>query len=279
MKPNIAILILFYNKVAETIECIDSFLPGGQHIYILNNGSESSSVQKIERRYSDDDKVHLIDFNENLGPAKGRNKLVSDSTEEWLFFIDNDITIQPQKNWVEIFWACQSANAEAKVFCPQLYNVYEKQIVKHPLFILNSGKIFLEPSRAAFGNYFPSGASIVHRSIFDTYGLFDDALFAFEDYEYAIRLLTKGIELKVVTVEGITLMHDHKYQKADVDKAAVKARYNEEKLQHSFNHMQAEHNVVFEHDWEWWSRKQVSDMTADPIFKKIKSGLKRLIGK
>ena len=44
-KTDIAIQILFHEKVEQTIECIKSFIPSGKNIYILNNGSSKESTE------------------------------------------------------------------------------------------------------------------------------------------------------------------------------------------------------------------------------------------
>lgn len=35
----VAVLVLFFNKLDQTKDCIRSFIPSGQMIYVLNNGS------------------------------------------------------------------------------------------------------------------------------------------------------------------------------------------------------------------------------------------------
>ena len=40
MNNAVAVLIIFFNKLDQTIECIESFIPSQQPIYVLNNGSD-----------------------------------------------------------------------------------------------------------------------------------------------------------------------------------------------------------------------------------------------
>lgn len=44
VKVNLAVCTLFYEKLDQTIECIQSFLPPGVNIYVLNNGSRIRPV-------------------------------------------------------------------------------------------------------------------------------------------------------------------------------------------------------------------------------------------
>lgn len=271
------ILILFFNKLLETNECINSYLPSEENIYILNNGSESELWHKLQRKYVAHKQVHFIHSPKNLGPAKGRNLLIENTEEEWLFFVDNDITIKSPNDWVNEFRKFTKQNPAAEIICPKLFNIHENELVHHPLFHIKDNVVSLDYKNAAVTNYFPSGASIVKRSVFDKYGLFEEDIFAFEDYEYAIRVLCKTGELQAYVCNNITLFHDHRYQVSRTDKEAVKKRYKEERLRNSFNFIQQKHCVIFDHDWKWWSKKQVTDMTGNPFLKKIKNGIKCLL--
>ena len=135
--------------------------------------------------------------------------------------------------------------------------------------------VFLNYKKAAVTNYFPSGATIVKRSIFYRHGLFEEDIFAFEDYEYAIRGLCKKDELQAYVCNNITLFHDHRYQVSRKDKEAVKERYNEERLHNSFNFIQEKHGVIFDHDWKWWSKKQMTEMTEKTFLQKVKQLLRK----
>lgn len=270
VNKDIAILILFFNKADETIECIDSFLHSGCNIYVLNNGSEKRSVAKMTERYKDNQYVNIINESENLGPSRGRNRLIELSKEKWLFFIDNDISISPATEWTEILKKFISENPFAEIICPALFNVHENAFASHPEFILRGNEVHIEYSGKSTNNYFPSGASLVKRSIFERYGLFDENLFAFEDYEYAIRMLCHpGASLIVFNIPGITLRHDHKFQQSKEDKHAAMERYNFERLEASFARIQEKHQVMFEHDWKWWSNRQLKNMIGARILERI----------
>lgn len=274
----VAVLIIFFNKLLETLKCIESFSVSGVNIYILNNGSEECAWKRLQEKYLLKSNISLINSIENIGPSKGRNLLIESSTEEWLFFVDNDIIIKEKTEWYASFNNCVRKNKDAKIFCPKLFNVYENEFAKHSKFVLVGNEVFLEQNYAGRTNYFPSGASIINRSVFNQYGLFDEKLFAFEDYEFAIRMLIEEQNpIKVYNIDNITLIHDHKFQVSKVDRNAVKARYNELRLTDSFEWMQEKHNIKFIHDWQWWSKKQIIDMTGKTIFQRIKGKIKRAL--
>ena len=95
-KIDLAVCILFYEKLDQTIECIQRFLPSGVNIYILNNGSSPVSRNSLGTFCNGYKQIKIFDSNANLGVAVGRNFLITHTTEEWLLFVDNDIIIRPQ---------------------------------------------------------------------------------------------------------------------------------------------------------------------------------------
>lgn len=73
----ISFVILNYKTYEEAIACAESILstqtyPGIQ-IVIVDNGSKNGSVEKLEKHFAREERVHVIAAEENLGFAKGNN--------------------------------------------------------------------------------------------------------------------------------------------------------------------------------------------------------------
>jgi GT2 family glycosyltransferase len=261
------ILILFFNKVDQTISCIESFLPSGQKIYVLNNGSDQQQLLKLRDRFANNYEVNIFDEGINLGVSGGRNYLIEKSSAPWLFLIDNDITVQPA-NWFQLFILYTQQFPNHIVVVPKLYNLHEQAYGEDMLIVLQNGQVKVEIGLFTVTNCFPGGASLVHRSVFATYGLFDEGMFVgFEDYEFALRaILSDKGPIQVHAIEKIELIHDHRFQKQSKDKTAVKQRYDYQKLKASYDRMVHKHNIIFEHDWQWWTDKQIQLMTQRKTF-------------
>lgn len=80
MKENqykIAFVILHYNAIDDTIECVESlyntFRYDNYKLVIIDNKSPNGSGTILMEKYSDDPRIHLIFTEENLGFAKGNN--------------------------------------------------------------------------------------------------------------------------------------------------------------------------------------------------------------
>jgi GT2 family glycosyltransferase len=275
----IAILILFFNKVEETIACIESFIPSKQPIYILNNGSDADLWNRIQHKFCNQRQVTLFHSDTNLGVSKGRNYLIRKTTEPWLLIVDNDVTAKMPLELFNSFARVFSQIPKGKVFTLRVYNVHEAAYVKPIKIVKTERKVTIQTTEDVLTNCFPGTGSIINREIFKTHGLFDESLFVgLEDYEYALRCMQSPEgELSVFHIDDIELIHDHKFQKKKVDKYAVRERYNENRIMESYNHIVKKYDIEFDHDWEWWTRKQVSDMTGSNLIEVIKKGVAKYL--
>jgi GT2 family glycosyltransferase len=280
MHKNVAILIIFFNKLDQTIECIESFLPSEQNIYVLNNASEAVAWQVLQNRYRKQDQVLFFHSPNNIGPARGRNLLLEKCNEEWIFLVDNDICIRPVDKWKTLFDKKLETEKEAAIFYPLLFNVHEGNYAKPQHFLRHNDVIHIEETDEGIINYFPCCAVIIHKKIFENYGNFDSELFAFEDYEFSIRALCSPQGgFKVFPLPEIELIHDHRFQKKSKDKKTVLERYNEEKIQASMQRIMDKHGIVFEHDWKWWTKKQIADMNGKTFLGKLKHRIANFLGR
>lgn len=280
IEGNIAILILFYNKLEQTKDCINSFLPSGEKIYVLNNGSPAEDFLQLKQAYREYSAIYFYDAGENLGPAGGRNFLISKTKEPWIICVDNDITIEPKDRWKEILQEFINENPQCEIICPRIYNVHEHTYMQQLILKKKEGKLEIEAGDFEVSNFFPEGGVILSRTIFEKYGLYDKEMFAFEGYEFSLRAMLSGYgELKAYPMHEITLIHDHRFQQKNADKDAVKQRYNEEKLRASYDRLVSKYGIDFEHDWQWWSQKQVEEMTKKKWGTGLKKAVKRVLGR
>ena len=110
----LAIVILDWNGAEDTIECLESLVDEGYHIYLLDNGSRKENVDRVigylknskyNSRYIFSDKVQLIEAEEkslsyiankeNLGFALGNNYIVDAivGEYEYVLLLNNDTVV------------------------------------------------------------------------------------------------------------------------------------------------------------------------------------------
>lgn len=257
---DLAVCILFYEKLNQTIECIQSFLPSGVNIYVLNNGSSSASRKVLGEFCDNYEQVKLFDSDTNLGPSRGRNYLITHTNEEWMFFVDNDIVVKTP-DWLQKISKHISLHNEIEVFIARLFETQTNAYSEYPPFTIVGDKV-IRTGKITDGltNRFPGGASFINRKLFGRLGLYDDKLFVTEEYEFSIRGIRLGEPVKAKQIYDIELDHDHRQAKKSEDRKGVLVRYDLNLVKASLNRIIEKHNLILEGDWESWSDETAKKM-------------------
>ena len=97
--PTISIIILNWNGLEDTIECIESLerlTYPNYEIIVVDNGSTDGSQEAIMKRFPE---VALIQNSENLGFAGGHGKGIRYASGEYIAFLNNDTIVDPR--WLD----------------------------------------------------------------------------------------------------------------------------------------------------------------------------------
>jgi len=277
----IAVCILFYERVEQTVECISSFLPSGVPVYVLNNGSSRAAAKILREFCTLHKRIKILDSAVNLGIGVGRNRLISGTTEKWLVFVDNDI-IMKTHDWLYRIKRHIKMDSSVEAFIPRLYNVHENRYaIRNSLKLINN-KVAHNEITGGETNWFPGGAAFVRRQLFDRLGLYDDQLFAsLEDYELAIRGIREGHPVRAKVVSDIILIHDHRRVRGDNDRDAVSTRYDLGSIEKSFKRIKEKHNIEFKYRWsiKLWSITAAGRMAGEkrPFLEMIAHALRKAV--
>ena len=96
--PSICILVLNWNGVDDTLECVQSLKEltySNAKIVVIDNGSTDDSVQRIKRQFTD---VKIIELKSNLLFGGGNNVGLEWAHEhgfDYVIFLNNDTTVEP----------------------------------------------------------------------------------------------------------------------------------------------------------------------------------------
>lgn len=103
--PKAVFVILHYLTIVDTLDCIKSIKSNIKYknyeIVVVDNASNNGSFEALKKEYKNNEKIHLIKNDKNLGFAKGNNvgyiyakqKLNAD----FIFCINNDTLIKDEK--------------------------------------------------------------------------------------------------------------------------------------------------------------------------------------
>jgi GT2 family glycosyltransferase len=138
---NVLILILIYNALPDTIECLESLAKlsfKNYQILVVDNGSRDDSVAYIKSHYSE---VKLIENHANLGYAAGNNVGISyflkhDYTH--LLIINNDITVDAQL--LEVLLGQMEKEPTVGIIGPVNYSFADQQKVVNNYATLDNQK-------------------------------------------------------------------------------------------------------------------------------------------
>lgn len=258
---DVAICVLFHEKAEQTLECVQSVRGMGAPVYILNNASSAASTAVLREGILGMESVFVHESSANLGVGRGRNRLVAETREPWILFLDNDITVTTDDALGRLArHVAENCSVEALV--PSLYNVHEGAWEGATTLSLLSGvAAFVPLARGDAMSWFPGGASLVSRGVFERLGPYDEQmLVGFEDYELAIRAELKGFPIRARRVRDVALRHDHRRPVTDADARAFAERYDSQRHARSFRRIMEKHRVLLDNDWEPWVHRQLKDL-------------------
>jgi GT2 family glycosyltransferase len=259
-RPTIAIAILFYEKVEQTIECVLSVVSSELDIYILNNGSSNAARDQLDRLSDAYPNITIVDSKVNLGIATGRNRLIRSTSTEWLFFLDSDIIVSTS-DWYTRFLQHISAYPSADVIVPRLFESHRGCYLDRTNFEISGETLKIQPTSNNLTNKFPGGASLISRKLFDRVGLYEEQMFiGFEDFELSLRAMRSGSSVASLHVADVELIHEHRPVLAAGDRRAVLVRYDKAKLRQSYDFLVSRHGVELELDYEVWADSQLSQL-------------------
>ncbi len=99
--PKVCIIILNWNGLEDTIECLASLKKitySNYEVVVVDNGSEGNDAQVLEERFGD--YMHLIKNDKNYGGSGGHNigmrYVLNNSNPDYLLLLDNDTVVDPE---------------------------------------------------------------------------------------------------------------------------------------------------------------------------------------
>lgn len=185
----VSIVIPVYNAEKYIDECIQSALCqtySNIEIIAVDDGSKDNSLEKLKKYH---DKIKIIS-KKNGGTPTALNSGIKVMTGEWFKWLSADDLLE--KNAIEILINETKQLGNDSKSCI-LYSNYD--------LIDQDGKIvgeFIEPnynhlesfqqSVILLDHYYGNGTtSLIHKSLFDKFGLFDEKIGFQEDYEFWLR--------------------------------------------------------------------------------------------
>ena len=209
--PHVTIVILNWNRVGDTLECLDSLARmdySSFSIVVVDNGSTDGSPEAIERWGREHLPLTLIRNAENRGFVRGSNQgmrhaLTTDT--EYVFLLNNDTVVEPDA--LSLLVATAERSGDIGMAGPKIYQ-HGKRLVLDSAgtrtipwlaqgFLIGHG----EEDHGQYDNpgempYVTGTALLVKRSVLEKVGLMDEDYFCyFDDFDWGLKARKAGFRL------------------------------------------------------------------------------------
>lgn len=203
IEPKIFIVLVNYNGISDTLECIESIQKNdytNYEIVIVDNKSTDMSCSKLQQKKS---QYVLIEAKENNGFSAGNNigiQYAMTHGAEYIVLLNNDTVVS--NDFLTQLIGYQLRNKECAVAIGKIYYESERnriwyaggsvsrittRTVHYDFGKKDSCSLSKEPEQVSFatGCYMS-----IHRSVIEQVGMLDEDYFLYdEDTDYSLRLL------------------------------------------------------------------------------------------
>ena len=212
-----SVIIVNFNAGKFLMECVRVVLSSSVPVEVLisDNGSTDESISLLEKEMQEDSRYHVFKNKKNIGFASANNRVVSETTGEYILFLNPDCIVKPDT--IERAISCidsrpdvgmagcllrnldgsEQAGCRRRVPTPwrTLVRLFylDKLFPNHPRF--QNIPMLLEPLpdkpievEAISGSFM-----LVRRTALDDVGLMDEGYFLHcEDLDWCMRFRQKG---------------------------------------------------------------------------------------
>ena len=218
-EPHVTIVILNWNRVADTLECLESLARMNYPsflIVVVDNGSTDGSPEAIERWGREHLPFTLIRNAENRGFVRGSNQgmrhALSTNTD-YVFLLNNDTVVEPDALSLLVATAERSGERSGErpgdigMVGPKIYQYGKDNVLDSAGtrtipwlaqgFLIGHG----EDDRGQYDNpgempYVTGTALLVKRAVLEEVGLMDEDYFCyFDDFDWGLKARKTGYRL------------------------------------------------------------------------------------
>jgi len=203
----ISVIIPTYNRAHLIERAVNSVLNQTQppaELIVVDDHSRDNSLQVLEK-YAES--IHILRNDENRGVSYSRNQGLHAASGEWIAFLDSDDAWDSRKLEKQVQFHQEHLHLKISQ-CDEIWirkGVRVNPMIKHAK---KGGWIFEACLPLCIVS--PS-AVIIHRSLFNELGVFDESLPACEDYDLWLRIAQK-YEIGLLDEQLVTRYGGHEDQ-------------------------------------------------------------------
>lgn len=218
--PKVCIIILNWNGLADTIDCLESLRTityPNYEVVVVDNGSWGNDVQALREKYAN--YIHIIRNDKNYGFAGGNNiairRALEHSKPDYFLLLNNDTTVAP--DFLRELVAVAVCDTTIGIVGPKIYyyddpariwfaggyiNFWLGRFYHRGMNRIDSGQF----SHTLDVDFVTGSCMLLSREVLLRVGLLDDSFFfGGEDYDISIRAARHGY--KVVLAPKARIWH------------------------------------------------------------------------
>jgi len=141
MRDNIVFIILNYKNSVDTIICVKSIIEysPNSNVVVVDNGSKDASLENIKNEFSENNRIHFIALENNIGFSEGNNAGCRFAREkfdpDFFCVFNNDTFINDTDFNQKLYNKYTESNFD--VLGPKIWNVV-REYNQNPATVLNS---------------------------------------------------------------------------------------------------------------------------------------------
>jgi len=201
MLTPVPIIIINWNGIDDTLECIDSVLKQDFtdfQIHLIDNDSDNDEGIRLAEQFKGSNKITVYQNEDNLGFAIGHNRWYEQYSPEYkspyIVLLNNDTSVEP--NWLNELISCAKKN-QADIIASKMIDYYDRSKMDNAGHkMINTGEILpighgepIEKYDEEFENIGAcAGACLYTTKLIDHLGFFDPYFSTgYEDAEFGLR--------------------------------------------------------------------------------------------
>jgi GT2 family glycosyltransferase len=218
--PKVSIIILNWNGLGDTIECLESLKRityPNYEVIVVDNGSQGNDAQVLQERFGD--YIHLIQNDKNYGYTGGSNigirYALNDSSPDYFLILNNDVVVTPDfvTRMVEVADGDTSIGiVGSKILLHGLPNIIQSIGCRRNMrsgmgtFIGNKEVDHGQHDAVREVDYVVGCCLLIKRGVVAKVGLLDESYFCYcEEIDYCFRVRKAGY--KILSAPNAKIWH------------------------------------------------------------------------
>lgn len=217
MNPKVSVVILTYNNLPVTKNCLESIDRKTNYdnleVIVVDNNSTDETPQYLQNWQNGNNKKIILN-NENKGFAAGNNQGILLSTGDYIVLLNNDTVVT--ENWISKFVKHFEEDEKLGLLAPMTNYTsapYERLDLYygHDLNLLDEYfRNYLKTAtrRRIYANYFPLFCVMIPRKVIDVVGVLDEeyGIALFEDNDYCKQI--EKFEYRLACATDLYIHHE-----------------------------------------------------------------------